>query len=613
MIEVRCIRPIGSYEVGDIVDITDGVLITVDGVAGAIISKDLGEGERILFVVDDAVDSVDKKIRVQAPESMAKYFTYETTVPDPNEPPSEVNCALTQLLESIPPTRTYSSGINTFRLVPASSSYVLEFATELNGITKAGAAIVNIEYYQIDKQSDGSYLVDVTADGTVQTILIRQQGCTSTNISPATNDFLGGRFHAYITDNEGEVTPPISGKLNVPVGVIMWDGYYDDYQLTPRNGISGTPYDQGINQTSSIRYDLTVFDELNLVPFYGEQNLAPENITIITKVEWNPVTEENDLTTTTRNVTCKFNKTQTAADKEIGFLLDAGVDFMAFNWYSPFDTPMGEGLHKFTQSGAKGTMKMCFISGTIGWNIPQNVDYITDCMVTDYYQMINGKPLIFINNSWISQKYTDTIDVGGTMVTRERTILQVIKDDYASKTIGGQLYVVNLSMGRDYPTENYGTHGMQCASIYCTYAVGSTMPRPHSELMADEIRLRNDFVNNGVMSSYDIIPTITTGFLNLSARTDLTGGDNNNYTQIASSIQMDTKINDLISFVESNQSRVPAVLFYAGTENHESGNPIIPTLAAGYNSVVVSSLNVAGTNVGVNRTMLDKIKQYAKI
>jgi len=45
MTEVRCIRPIGSYEVGDIVDITDGVLITVDSVAGAIISKDLGEAK----------------------------------------------------------------------------------------------------------------------------------------------------------------------------------------------------------------------------------------------------------------------------------------------------------------------------------------------------------------------------------------------------------------------------------------------------------------------------------------------------------------------------------------------------------------------------------------
>lgn len=149
---------------------------------------------------------------------------------------------------------------------------VLEFATELDGITKAGAEIINIDYYQIPKESDGSYLVDVTADGTVQTILIRQQGCTSTTISPSLNNFYGGRFHAYITDDEDIiVTPPTGDKVYVPVGVIMWDGHFEDYQLTPRNGIGGTPYDQGINRTSALRVDFTEFNYLNLVPFYGQQ------------------------------------------------------------------------------------------------------------------------------------------------------------------------------------------------------------------------------------------------------------------------------------------------------------------------------------------------------
>jgi hypothetical protein len=597
MVQVRCIKAVGSFDVGDIVDIENGVADTINGVSGAIISKDLGDGPRIIFVIDDAIDSIGKTIRVQAPESMAKYFSYDTTPPDPDEPDPEVNCALTTLLDSAEPSRTYANGINTFRLVPASSSFVLEFATELDGITKAGAAIVNIEYYQVDKQSDGSYLIDVEADGTVQTILIRQRGCTSSNISPASNDFFGGRFHAYETDNEGEVPTPIAGKVNVPVGAIMWDGWYEDYQLSPRNGIGGTPYDQGINQTSSLRLDLTEFEGLNLVPFYGQQGLPNEDIIILANGYWNGT--ENVFDEVHKNVRCKFDRPQIAIDKEIGFALDAGIDYMAFNWYSPYDSPMGEAQVKFAASTAKGTMKMCYLSGPIGWNIPINVDYITDMMTETYYQQIDSKPLLFVNDDWLNQTYAGT------------TILQLIKNSYASKSSGGSIYVVYMSGGRDYPTDEskYSTHGMQGASIYTTYCVGDPTPRSHARLMDDEVRLRNEFINN---SSRDIVPVITTGFINLSKRSSLTGGDNNNYTEIATSGQMDTKMTNLISFLNSNPTRAKAMLFYAWNENAESGNPICPTLTNGTQYVTVASLNVAGANTGVNRATLDKVKQYCK-
>jgi hypothetical protein len=598
MINVRCIKAVGSYDVGDIVDIDGGVAITIDGVSGAIISKDLGDGDRILFVIDDAIDSIGKTIRVQAPESMAKYFSYDTTTPDPDEPDPEVNCTLTTLLESTPPSKTYADGINTFRLVPASSSYVLEFATELDGITKAGAAIINIDYFQVAKESDGSYLVDVTADGTVQTILIRQQGCTSTNINPSTNDFFGGRFHAYQTDDEGEVVvPPTTDKVYAKVGAIMWDGWYEDYQLSPRTGISGTPYDQGINQTSSLRVDLTEFSSLNLVPFYGQQGLTPEDIIILANGYWNGT--ENVFDEVHKNVTCKFDRSQTAVDKEIGFALDAGIDYMAFNWYSPYDTPMAEGQRKFVASTNKSTMKMCYLSGPIGWNIPINVDYITDRMMESYYQQIDSKPLLFVNDDWLNQTYAGT------------TILQLIKNSYASKSSGGTIYVVYMSGGRDYPTDEskYSTHGMQGASVYTTYAVGDPTPRSHARLMDDEVALRQSFINS---SGRDIVPVITTGFINLSKRSSLVGGDNNNYTEIATGGQMDTKMTNLISFLNSNPTRAKAMLFYAWNENAESGNPICPTLTSGTTSVTVSSLNVAGANTGVNRATLDKVKQYCK-
>jgi hypothetical protein len=604
MVNVRCIRAVSGFEVGDIIDIEDGVLATIEGVDGAIVSKDLGEGDMILFVVDDAIDSIGKQIRVQAPESMAKYFTYDLTPIDPDDPDPEVNCSLVALLESTPPSKTYADGINTFRLVPASSSYVLEFATELNGITKAGGQdIVNIEYYQVPKEADGSYLIDVTADGTVQTILIRQQGCTSSNISTASNDFYGGRFHAYITDDEGEViVPPTTGKVDVPIGAIMWDGWFEDYQLTPRTGLSGTPYERGINQASSLRWDLTEFDELNVVPFYGQQGLTPETIEIITKVTWNPTLGENEYETVNKNVTCKFDRSQTAFDKEIGFALDAGIDYMAFNWYSPYDTPMAEGQRKFVSSLNRSTMKMCYLSGPIGWNIPLNVEYITDRMMETYYQKMDGKPLLFVNDDWLNQTFNGT------------TILQLVKNSYASKSSGGTIYVVYMSGGRDYPNTDpkYSTHGMSCASIYTTFGVEGYGPRPHTQIMDDEARLRNVFLRS---SGRDIIPVITTGFVNASKRSEIGLLDPtnyyDNYTEKATSAQMDTKMTNVISFINSTP-RAKSLLFYAWNENSESGNPICPTLTSGTTSVTVSSLNVSGSNSGVNRTLLDKVKQYCK-
>jgi hypothetical protein len=74
---------------------------------------------------------------------------------------------------------------------------------------------------------------------------------------------------------------------------------------------------------------------------------------------------------------------------------------------------------------------------------------------------------------------------------------------------------------------------------------------------------------------------------------------------------MDAKHEALISFVNSNP-RCKTIVYYSWNENHESGNPICPTLSAGTSSVNVSTINVSGATAGVNRSTLDKVKQYCK-
>ncbi len=592
MIQIRCVEAINGYTVNQIIDVPDeGLSFALRGKSGGLVIKDLGEGNKILFQVDDAIDTIGDKIRVQAPDSLHKYFTFDLTVIEPDDPlpPEALNCSLTTLLESTPPSKTFNNGVNTFRLVPSSPSLVLEFATERQGITKAGAAIVGITYYRPNKNADGSYSVEVTATGNVETILIRQVGCTSTNIDPNANDFYGGRFHAYITDNGGEIVlPPTTDKLYGPIGAFRWDGFFDDYLLSPRNGIGGTPYDQGINPTSGIRLDLTEFSGANVVPFFGEQNLTPENIPIITSVIWNPSTEVNDLTIVNKNVTCKFNLTVTALQKEIGYAKDAGIDFWAFLWYSPFDSPMGEAAHKFVSLGDKMGMKMCYTSGPIGWNISQNIDYMTDKMMQDYYQRIDGKPLFFISTNWPH--------------------LEAVKASYAAKSGGGQLYVCELGGYNTYPSTSH-----DASSVYLTVGIreasdGFITELPHSKINNAEIAERNNFINN---STKDIIPCLTTGALNYVKRSSLNAVPAEYWTAAASGADMDSKHASIIAFRNSNP-RCKAVMYYSWNENHESGNPICPTLSSGTSSVNVATINTVGATSGVNRSTLDKVKQYCK-
>jgi hypothetical protein len=153
---------------------------------------------------------------------------------------------------------------------------------------------------------------------------------------------------------------------------------------------------------------------------------------------------------------------------------------------------------------------------------------------------------------------------------------------------------------------------MSGSSIYTTFGVEGYGPRPHTQIMDAEVSLRQNFINS---SGRDIFPVITTGFVNASKRSSIGLLDPSNYydnyTEAATGTQMDTKMTNVISFINSNP-RAKSLLFYAWNENSESGNPICPTLTSGTTSVTVSSLNVAGANTGVNRATLDKVKQYCK-
>jgi hypothetical protein len=104
--------------------------------------------------------------------------------------------------------------------------------------------------------------------------------------------------------------------------------------------------------------------------------------------------------------------------------------------------------------------------------------------------------------------------------------------------------------------------------------------------------MRNDVINN---TNYKIAPVISTGFENLPKNYSIES--NGFYVTKATLNEMDVKFESLITFINNNVDRVPAVLLYAWNEIAESGNPIVPTL---------------NPNNTINRTMLDKIRQWCK-
>jgi len=93
--EVRCIKAIDGHEVNDIIEIGDGIAFAHRGDSGALVIKDFGKGDTIIFVVDDAIDTIGDAIRVQAPDSMHQYFSFDLEIPEePTLPPTTIDCNL---------------------------------------------------------------------------------------------------------------------------------------------------------------------------------------------------------------------------------------------------------------------------------------------------------------------------------------------------------------------------------------------------------------------------------------------------------------------------------------------------------------------------------------
>ena len=343
-------------------------------------------------------------------------------------------------------------------------------------------------------------------------------------------------------------TPPIvpnSGKIKIPVGAIMWDGWYRDYWND-----EDPKYDLLINHVSKSRLIATEWmDQFNVVPFYGQYH-EPENIIIRYNVKWSPELGRNTYDEMERTVKVRYDKTQADTEREIQYYAESGFDFFCFNYYNS-DSPLSEARLQFVNAENKRGMKMTFMLASN--RSDAEIDYITDLMMKDFWFKIDGKPVLYFNNR-------DMLDLA-----RYRSAM--------SKKGGAEIYVVYYSMG-GVPSDfsQYLQFGAKAGSSYTIFNESTTA----EEFIKVEVQHRENWMNQFKASGIQMIPTLTTGFENLHHRSSL---DNEKVPiiQKASLAQIEQKLELVKDFINKNPQNVPAVLWYAGNEILESGNPIVPT------------------------------------
>jgi hypothetical protein len=334
---------------------------------------------------------------------------------------------------------------------------------------------------------------------------------------------------------------PLFEKITKPVGIIMWDGWYRDYHAD-----NPLPYDKLINVASGNRAIASMVDGLS--PFFADVNLPVENVPVYKITGYNPITGQNEYTTTYYPCTVKFDLNQQKFDQHLDMANDAGISFLCFNYYAN-DSPLSQGRLFYVSSQRKGNVKMCFMGPNLGFApmIPQSIDYITTQMTQPYYFRIDGKPVIYLQPLQLQH-------------------LAAISASYASKSNGGQLYVVmfdNDMTSVGIPYDN-NTFNYQAGGHYCSFGRNFITDHAHSGIVTEEVEKWNQFVNS---RPYDIIPTMSAGFRNRNNYEP--NNPHAGYTLAANPDQLRNQLNQFRQFLKVN-TKAKAGLIYAGNEFAEN-------------------------------------------
>jgi len=498
MVEVRCIKAINGHEVNDTIDITNGIAFAYRGISGALITKDFGEGDKIIFVVDDAVDSIGKKIRVQAPESMHTYFSFDLEIPEePAPPPSTIDCNL-PLSVSIESNATYKyfSSPHTYIKLIINTTDPLDFSSKrtasgfTSGLNSSGYPVT---WTTIPKVS-GFYNVPVPSTGQPEAIYIRKVGCSG-----------NGTFENRITFNSDGSDPLFpsggGGEVGVgglgtgvavaghgtgtkPLGITVW-GFFAGRFREPFNGeaehIHKTHYAEQSAMSDPLYREQRPFFSIDGT--YTKDGSG--NLQIVSGETTVPVGIYSSVARThivqNRKANTDWQMGQKEMDWCIEYIVRSGLQYMKFEYYANgYD---GAGMRTlFEQNPNKRGVKASYVVGQFGGDVNnyddpnddyrKNIEHFTWAMGQPWYQTIDGKPLIFI----FKEAYDHPSDTTPQQTFKAAFALELnrIRSLYAAKYGDGGIYEVYMTSGVDTDYSLIDANSMDARSWYYTYDGEST-------------------------------------------------------------------------------------------------------------------------------------------
>ncbi|MBK9510707.1 MAG: hypothetical protein IPO04_15235 [Cytophagaceae bacterium] len=386
----------------------------------------------------------------------------------------------------------------------------------------------------------------------------------------------------------------------VPFGVIMWDGDYPEYQFNTNPAPTQGQF--MINIGALQRWVLTKYGvdqgRDKVVPFYGERNHTPENIIV---PKFNNSTGNIDLLS--KSVKVRFDKTQEDADQELDYMNDAGINFIAFNYYynasvNPgMNSPMSLGRMKYINSTHKGNVKACYL-----WCPPNSDDNfimsIAQDMMQSWYFRIDGKPVYF----------TQPEDGNYQSKPLNWTTLDRIRAKYAQlNPQNPNIYTIVMG-GSEAPIDDmfydnnndFSRKSIIGGTHYSHYDSFQFTDHSYETMRLGENTAYNSWLTR--MPDYKYIPSFMTGFNNYFQRADFYNTNNGadmpvGYTSGATNAQLESRMREMKTLAQDNPTKISAILAYAWNEFMENGNVICPTLKS---------------DNTINRDNLDKLKLVLK-
>lgn len=330
-------------------------------------------------------------------------------------------------------------------------------------------------------------------------------------------------------------------KIKQPVGVIRWDGYFTS--ITP---------DNPIDVTKETRYALSDPRTKDQGPFYStfteDQNLK--------KQKWNNDSKEWTYTDVVANI--KFDGDRPGImEKEVDLAIGAGIDYFLFNYYATNAAPMAIARQQFEALPNKKGLRAAYIMENIGGDMASEVKLIASAMRKDWYQKIDGKPLLVLPPS------------SGDHYDRVYEIYLAIKGAY-----GGELYTVLQVMG--YPVEIAGEvrkRGYNSHTRYSTWGGWNEGDHSHRYIMNQEWQWYQDSKKESV----DFSPNITVSFYQVGAQKSWDGLPDYAYSEKATDAEFEEQIKRTAEYVKDN-SQVKTVILYSWNEYTEGGRTVSPQL-----------------------------------